>query len=275
MQRLESGMWRYLKAAFFVGVPIPGLGRLPVNTMAVFGLGVLGFVEPSVWLLGLGIEAAFVSSLAFHPRFQRLVDSRSAAPALQDAASKRAALIATLPAELQTRLAGLQKCSGRVLSIYRKLGVGPEYMAGTESSLKRLQWIFLKLLVARDHLANELGTESMEHLYARVAGLKAGLDKLQPGQSPALIRSQQATVGILERRMENLRNRDRLLQENESDLTRIEAQVELMRENAAIEGKPSEVNTEIELASDLASPDLFGVHGALVNDLDSVGHSPT
>jgi hypothetical protein len=115
----------------------------------------------------------------------------------------------------------------------------------------------------------------MEHLYARVAGLKAGLDKLQPGQSPALIRSQQATVGILERRMENLRNRDRLLQENESDLTRIEAQVELMRENAAIEGKPSEVNTEIELASDLASPDLFGVHGALVNDLDSVGHSPT
>ena len=56
-ERAPSGpMWRYLKAAFLVGVPVPGLGRVPVNAMGVFGLGVLGFVEPSVWLVGLGLK---------------------------------------------------------------------------------------------------------------------------------------------------------------------------------------------------------------------------
>ena len=43
-----------------------------------------------------------------------------------------------------------------------------------------------------------------------------------------------------------------------------------MRENAAIEGKPASVETEIELASDLASPDLFGSQSSLVRDLDEV-----
>src|ERR1700753_1163237 len=97
-------MWRYLKAAFLVGVPVPGLGRLPINAMGACALGALGFVEPSVWLIGLGLEGAVVSTLAFHPRCQKVVDAQSAAPALRDAASRQAALIAALPPQLQVRL---------------------------------------------------------------------------------------------------------------------------------------------------------------------------
>lgn len=264
-------MWRYLKAAFLIGVPVPGLGRLPVNAMAVFGLGVLGFVEPSVWLVGLGLETAVVSALAFNPRFQKVIDARSAAPSLQDAASKRAALLASLPQNLQARMNRLQQSSARVLSIYQKLGLDRDLTSGTEASLDKLQWIFLKLLVARDHLANELGLESKESLESRIATMKQ--QAAVPDQSTALIRSQEATIAILQRRIENLGNRDRLLQENESDLGRIEAQVDLMRENAAIEGKPTAVDTEIELASDLASPDIFGTHSGLVNDLDAARSS--
>ena len=260
-------MWRYIKAAFLIGVPVPGLGGLPINAMAVFALGALGFVEPSVWLVGLGLETAFVSSLAFNPRFQKVIDARSAAPLLQDAASKRAALLTSLPQDLQLRLRGLQQSSARVLSIYQKLGLDSDLTSGTSASLDKLQWIFLKLLVARDHLANELGLESKANLESRIAALRQ--QAAAPGQSPSLARSQQATIDILERRIENLGNRDQLLRENESDLGRIEAQVDLMRENAAIEGKPTAVDTEIELASDLASPDLFGTHSGLVNDLDA------
>jgi hypothetical protein len=264
-------MWRYLKAAFLIGVPVPGLGRLPVNAMAVFGLGVLGFVEPSVWLVGLGLETAVVSALAFNPRFQKVIDARSAVPLRQDAASKRAALLASLPQNLRARMSSLQQSSARVLSIYQKLGLDRDLTSGTEASLDKLQWIFLKLLVARDHLANELGLESRESLESRIATMKQ--QAAIPDQSTALIRSQDATIAILERRIENLGNRDRLLQENESDLGRIEAQVDLMRENAAIEGKPTAVDAEIELASDLASPDIFGTHSGLVNDLDAARSS--
>jgi hypothetical protein len=262
-------MWRYLKAAFLVGVPVPGLGRIPVNAMGVFGLGVLGFVEPSVWLVGLGLEAAVVSALAFHPRFQRVVDSRHAAPALEDAESRRAALIAALPAELQARLTQLLASSHRVVAIYQHLGVDPQLIGGTEASLEKLQWIFLKLLVARDHLTNELRLESREDMEHRIAELK--IVCATPAQSPALLRSQQATMAIIERRLENLGNRDRLLEENESDLVRIQSQIELMRENAAIEGKPTAVDTQIELASDLASAGLFGIHSGVIDQLEADG----
>jgi hypothetical protein len=261
-------MWRYFKAAFLVGVDVPGIGRLPVNAMAAFAVAALGFVEPSVWLAGLGIEAAVVSSLAFNSRFQNVVDALALPASVKAEADKRSALIAALPADLNARLVALHKTATRVIAICQKLGSEPETIAGTQASLDKLEWIYLKLLIARDHLVNDLGSESAESLDARITALRKQLPD-GSGVSTALQRSQMATLDLLERRMANLRNRETLLAENESDLCRIEAQVELMRENAAIEGKPAAVDTEIEFASDLRSPELYGTHSALVRDLDA------
>ncbi len=36
-------MIEYLKQAFWAGPSLPGLGRLPVNALAVLGFGILGF----------------------------------------------------------------------------------------------------------------------------------------------------------------------------------------------------------------------------------------
>jgi len=262
-------MWRYLKAAFLVGVEIPGLGKVPVNALAAAGMGILGFVEPSIWLVALGIEGAVVSALAFNPRFQKLVEAQKSARVLEDSHAKRTALIAALPEELRARLSALEHSSARILSIYQTLGIEPELLRGTESSLEKLQWIYLKLLIARTHLTRELSAESEVSLELRIHQMQQESGK-QSEPSTALQRSQEATLAILRRRLENLQNRDRILRENDSDLSRIEAQVELMRENAAIEGKPASVETEIELASDLASPDLFGSQSSLVRDLDEV-----
>jgi hypothetical protein len=262
-------MWRYLKAAFLVGVDVPGLGKLPLNALGAASLGILGFVEPSIWLAGIGIEVAVVSALAFNPRFQRLVEARTGDRVLEDSNAKRAALIATLPEELRVRLRALEQTSARILSIYQTLGIEPELLRGTESSLDKLQWIYVKLLIARTHLTQELSAESEASLGLRIQQMQQE-SSAQAVPSTALQRSQEATLAILRRRLENLQNRDRILRENDSDLSRIEAQVQLMRENAAIEGKPASVETEIELASDLASPDLFGSQSSLVRDLDEV-----
>jgi hypothetical protein len=258
-------MWKYLKAAFLVGVPVPGLGRLPVNAMVAFAVTALGFVEPSLWLAGLGLEAAVLGSLAFNRRFQHVVDARALPLAAQAEAEKRSALIAALPADLHARLLALHGTAARVVAICRKLGAEPELLAGTQASLDKLEWIYLKLLIARDHLANDLGAESAASLTQRIAALETEAAAVT---TPALQRSQRATRDLLQQRLANLHNRERLLKENESDLTRIETQIALMRENAAIEGKPAAVETEIEFASDLQAPGLFGTHGALIDDLD-------
>ena len=263
-------MWRYLKAAFLVGVPVPGLGRLPLNAMATAAISILGFVEPSIWLAGLGIETAVISALAFHSRFQNYVDAVNGQRVLQDDHAKRTALVAVLPDELRTRLRGLEQISARILSIYQTQGIEHDLLAGTRASLDKLQWIYLKLLIARYHLVHELGAESEAGLQARIQQMQQAHGPAAPAfPSTALQRSQEATLAILLRRLNNLQNRDRMLCENDSDLARIEAQVELMRENAAIEGKPASVESEIELASDLASPDLFGSQNSLVRELDA------
>ena len=261
-------MWRYLKAAFLVSVPVAGLGDLPLNAMAAFAVAAFGFVEPSVWLAGFGLEAALVGSLAFNARFQRLVDARALPLAVQEETAKRSLLIASLPQDLQGRLGALCNNAARVLTISRKLGAEPELLSGTEASLDKLQWIYLKLLIARDHLANDLGAESAPTLRHRIEALEleAAPDR---AANTAFERSQQATLSLLRQRLRNLENRDQLLKENESDLSRIEAQVALMRENAAIEGKPSAVDTEIELATDLRASGLFGRQGPLVHALES------
>ena len=63
-------MWRYVKEAFFVRVPVPALGDLPVNVMAVAAFGILGLANPGFWLLGVAVEAGVLSSLAFNRRFR-------------------------------------------------------------------------------------------------------------------------------------------------------------------------------------------------------------
>jgi hypothetical protein len=254
-------MWRYLKAAFLVGVDVQGLGRVPVNLLAVAAVAIFGAVEPSLWLAGLGLEAAFVTSLAFSPRFQRLTDGAESLKTLADEATQVSALVAALPQGLQARLIKLQKSATRVLAIYQSLGFDASATESTRESLERLEWIYLKLLVARNHVANELGQDSLPELTGRIASLETKA-------AASLDRSQEATLGILRRRAENLQSRDRLLAENESDLERIEAQVDLMRENAAIQGKPTAVDMEIDLASDLASPEIFGPQSGLIRSLD-------
>src|SRR5580693_2692256 len=100
-------MWRYLGAAFLAGIPVPGLGRLPLNAMVVVAFGVLGFVQPLFWFAGFGLELTFLVGLASNDRFQKLVDASHLPSADQDLEIKRRALIASLPAALQQRLIDL------------------------------------------------------------------------------------------------------------------------------------------------------------------------
>src|SRR5262249_49465175 len=84
----------------------------------------------------------------------------------------------------------------------------------------------------------------------------------------ALRQSKAATLDILKRRLANIERREQSLEEVESDLTRVESQVDLILDNAAMQGKPQTISTDIELASDLVSGGMFGEAETAVADLD-------
>jgi hypothetical protein len=259
-------VWRYLKAAFLVGVELPALGRVPLNALAAAGFLILGFGHPGFWFLGLAAEAAIVPSLAFNKRFQKVVDAEDKQLSSGDSQSKRNSLVKLLPSDYQTRLTVLERRCDKVLEVYRNAQAEEFLIDTNRDALANLKWVYLKLLVARFHLLTAGTEDTPESLEKKIKSLEA---ELQNGsESSALRQSKAATLDILKRRLANIQRREQSLEEVESDLTRVESQVDLILDNAAMQGKPQTISTDIELASDLVSGGMFGDAESTVADLD-------
>ena len=259
-------MWRYLKAAFLVGVEVPALGRLPINALATAGFFILGFGHPGFWFLGLAAEAAIIPTLAFNKRFQNVVDAESRQVSTGDSQAKRNSLIQLLPADYKRRLSDLEKKCEKVLEVYRN-AQAEEYLIDTNrEALENLKWVYLKLLIARYHLLTAGTEDSPDALAKKIDALQSELKNAQ--DTPALRQSRTATLEILKRRLANVQRREQSVEEVESDLTRVESQVDLILDNAAMQGKPQTIGSDLDLASDLVGGGLFGEAESTVADLD-------
>jgi len=259
-------VWRYLKAAFLVGVHVPGLGRVPLNALAAAGFLILGFGHPGFWFLGLAAEAAIVPSLAFNKRFQKIVDAEDKELSSGDSQTKRYSLVKQLPGDYQLRLAQLETRCDKVLEVYRNAQADDFVIDTNRDALENLKWVYLKLLIARYHLLTAGTEDTPESLEKKIKSLEG---ELQNGrESAALRQSRAATLDILKRRLANVQRRGQSIEEVESDLTRVESQVDLILDNAAMQGKPQTISTDIELASDLVGGGIFGEAESAVADLD-------
>src|SRR5260370_37319896 len=146
-------MLDYLKAAFWMAVPIPGLGRLPVNVLLVAGCAILGFANPGFWLLGAGAEAALLAVLATNPRFQRAVDARRLSVVAGEAELHRQDLVRRLDPVARKRLAAVDDKCARVLQGQREAPTPQIGLQSSRDARSRASWMYLKLLVARHHHA--------------------------------------------------------------------------------------------------------------------------
>jgi hypothetical protein len=254
---------RYLREAFWAGPVVRGLGRLPANALGVLGFALLGFADPGFWLLGLGLEAGYLALLSSHPRFQRWVDALArTSPAA--AGSRREALVARLQPGARERLKRLDEKCARILEVYREAEAEEFEIDGNRTALHQLSWIYLKLLVARDQLQASKVHATGGDLRHRIAELER--EAAGAGLSSSLRESREATLMILRQRLANLERCDETLIEVDSDLERVEAQIDLALENARLHGRSDLIPGKIELASQLLGDGLdFGeAAGAVV-----------
>jgi hypothetical protein len=259
-------VWRYLKAAFLIGADVPALGRVPVNVLASIGFLILGFGHPGFWLLGLAAEALFLPTLAFNKRFQNYVDATERQLSSGDSQLKRTALVQTLPPEDRKRIEALDRKCAKVLDVYRNAQAEDFLIETNREALDNLKWVYTKLLIARFHLLTAGSDDTAESLQRKIDSLEKDLQNSQ--ETPALRQSKAATLDILKRRLANMERRGESLEEVESDLTRVESQVDLILDNAAMQGKPQTISTDLQLASDLVGGGLFGEAESAVADLD-------
>lgn len=132
---------RYLWSAFNarpLGMP------LPPNWLALAAVGLLGaFISPGFWVLGAGLELAYLGLLASNQRFRNAVDAGQVR--VDPAEQRYENTLAQLGDSQRQRQ---QRIEGRAREVLQLLSRSP-LMASHADSLEQLVWLNLRLLVAR------------------------------------------------------------------------------------------------------------------------------
>jgi hypothetical protein len=255
-------MLKYLASAFFVRPGIPGIGGIPVVVLATLGIIALTITKLPLMLVGFGAIAAFCFTLATTKRFRDLVDAQELAARsdLTDHGRTQAAksrLLAQLRVDSRTRLSALESKSRRILELHRTSGADAFLMQNTRDALDKLQHIYLRLLVGEQMLMKAERQAEIQPLRNEIQLAEALLN--EPGLSEAARQSRTATLALLHQRLEKVSARDGNLAEIQSDLKRVETQVDLVLDDAVLRGgtKPGDVGVNVDLASRMLDPSLL------------------
>lgn len=252
---------KYVRAAFFVREEVPLLGALPVNVMAVLGFAALGFGHPAFWLLGLLGETIFLWLVAGSPRFRKLADALDLKLESAAAGARQEQLASQLSGEARERYSSLVGRFDQVKDYYRQYAAD-DYVADENlANLGSLESVFLRLLVARQHLTSPHREAEVEKVRARILALQAEIDAPARLTAPA-IESRKATIELLQKRLGVFERRGQAIDEIESDLDQIEVQFQLAADSATIRAKPADTKLDMDLARImLSSPDYLALGG--------------
>jgi hypothetical protein len=241
---------RYLKAAFWIREPLPLLGAVPINVLAVLLFAIVGFLHPAFWLIGIAGEAVFLTTLAFSGRFRKLVDALKIKPLSQRLTDLREQLLPTLTTAGRERHAQLQELYSTVKRSYEEFQKGDPVADDNLQSLQELAICHLRLLQGQKKL-RDAPSADLAQLQEEAAVLQTQL-----ASKPNSSESVKATLELTKQRMETAQLKDQHLNDVEGDLRRIEAQFHLVAESAALRAKPSEVSCEVAFVSQFITPTM-------------------
>ncbi|MBV8968595.1 MAG: hypothetical protein JO331_05975 [Verrucomicrobia bacterium] len=249
-------MWRYIREAFWARPEIAGLGKVPVNVILLAGVGILGFGEHALWLAGLGAEVAYLYACFTNDRFRRWVDARNMVVEKTSAEQQRLDLANALIPPRREKLQKLQKRCDRILELYRQNQTDSVIVETNQHSLERMTWYYLKLLLAQQNLESLASEADATALTRQIDELRREIDAQSAHEN--LRESKLAIIRVLEKRLQNLDRREEILREIASDLTRIEAEVELALENAGLAGQTNTISAQIDLLGSSFDDSVFG-----------------
>jgi hypothetical protein len=233
----KPGFLDYVAAAF--NARPMGMFVAP-NWVGLAAFGLLGFANPGFWVLGAGLELGYLLVLSTNARFQRAVASRPLAQARKAWNARIDRLRSRLNREDRERFAALSERCASIIDLQTHNGVeAPHGIEAQADGLGRLSWMFLRLLVARSTIRRVV--EEGEDVVA--------LDRRRDRDEnlmPDLRRSIQGQLEILEQRIGQRAEGEKKLAYIDAELSRIEEQVELIREQAALSTDPEIVSQRID-----------------------------
>jgi len=262
----KPGFFDYVAAAFNAR-PI-GMFVAP-NWVGLTAFGLLGIANPGFWVLGAGLELGYLLTLATNKRFQQTVSSRPISASRAEWNQRIQKVLGNLDAADRRTYEALAERARSIIDLQLHGATEPpEGLDQQAESLGRLSWTFLRLLLARRTITNVLGSAHNDaDLQRKIAALER--QQQQSGLSDELARSIGGQLEILRQRQQQRTDGDRKLAFIEAELERIEQQVELIREQAALSTDPELLSRRIdEITATLGSTgqwirDQQQVYGAM------------
>lgn len=261
----KPGFMHYVGAAFNAR-PF-GMFVAP-NWIGLAAVGMLGVLNPGFWVLGAGLEVGYLLLLATNQRFQRAVASKPLSASRAEWASRIDRLTGRLHADDRERYEALAERCRTIIDL--QMHGGTETPHGIESqadSLGRLSWTFLRLLVARSMIATVVADSDGAVLEARLKALER--EAADESVASDLRRSLGGQAEILAQRIQQRNDARHKQAFIDAELARIEEQVELIREQAALSTDPELLSRRIdEIAATLGGTgqwirDQQQVYGAM------------
>ncbi len=245
----EPTQWDYLRAAFFARRRVTGLGGVPLNVLFLLGTGVAGLLNPGIWLLGAGVELAYLTWLSHNERFRALVRGEHLRRHARTADAQIEAVITSLSPESQARWKRLQQRCRQIRETSAALAPGIESAGDpVKSGLDSLLMIHGRLLASREALETAMDGETRYELERKIEDATA---RAQRATSDAARRSIEASIEILRKRIAHAHSAVDNLQVVDAELDRIENQVDLIREELLVNRDPTALTARIDAVASM------------------------
>jgi hypothetical protein len=242
---VNPGAWDYIRKAFNAR-PIGMF--VPPNWIGLGVFAILGAMNPGFWVIGLGLELGYLWVLSTHKRFQRFVDASKQMQTKQQWQTKINALIQQLSGEDQQRYRALEVRCWTLLEQQHAIQTASPGLQAQGEGLGRLLWVYLRLLTTRQAINRILRSpvgvpNESTGLEERISNLQS---RIKEELSEDLRKSLTGQIEILQQRLDKRREAKEKLAFLDAELTRIQEQVELVREQAVINADPETLSKRID-----------------------------
>ena len=246
-------MLRYLKEAFWARASLPVIGALPVNALAVAGLGVFGLAEHALWLIGLGLETGYLFLVATNPRFQKVVDGRELLVSRdRGTGDERRTVFRAIPMQARLRYEKQEEKVREIGKLSRTAEEEDNFLLESNlDPLRKLCALHLRLLSAQARLQADTQPDKEAALARQAEALESEIAAGGARMTATLRESKEATLELTRKRLANAQKSRDTLAEIASDLERIETQLDLALENVRLDGRPTVVSGNLKLLNQI------------------------
>jgi DNA repair exonuclease SbcCD ATPase subunit len=242
---VNPSAWDYVRKAFNAK-PIGMF--VPPNWIGLGIFGLLGVLNPGFWIMGLGLELGYLWILSTHPRFQRFAAASKRLETQRQWQARVEDAVRQLNPDDQQHYRVLETRCRALLQQQLQINTPTQGLEAQGEGLGRLLWVYLRLLLTRQAInrvirGSSVASEGAASLDERIAGLQA---RLNEPLTDDLRKSLTGQIEILQQRLERRREAKQKLAFLDAELTRIQEQVELVREQAVLTADSETLSQRID-----------------------------